>query len=166
LSNDDDSLLAGGLRFNTHPLETYGGNQDKTPDNYDISPDGHTLTLTGNTWKQVDLSYNITTDTILEFNFRSTSPGEAHAIGSITTPKPVTMSIAFTSYTAAKPSRTIGSRNLPMAAEASGNRFGFPWDNFLRVMLLIWCSSTTMMWLIPMPTVNLPISASMKIPNS
>ncbi|MFI4876371.1 MAG: hypothetical protein ACIALR_13560, partial [Blastopirellula sp. JB062] len=58
-----------------------GGEQDQTPDGLAISNDGATLTLTGNTWKQVLGSFVITEHTILEFDFDLISEGEIHAIG-------------------------------------------------------------------------------------
>ncbi|MCC9605316.1 hypothetical protein LOC68_23565 [Blastopirellula sp. JC732] len=60
----------------------YGGSeQDKTPDGLAISEDGKTLTLTGNTWKQVLGTFVITEFTVLEFDFNLISEGEIHAIG-------------------------------------------------------------------------------------
>lgn len=60
----------------------YGGSeQDQTPDGLEISEDGTTLTLTGNTWKQVLGTFVITEYTILEFDFDLINEGEIHAIG-------------------------------------------------------------------------------------
>lgn len=42
---------------------------------------GITLLLQNNTWKYIDFDYQITSQTVLEFDFRSTSEGEIHAIG-------------------------------------------------------------------------------------
>ena len=48
-----------------------------------IAPEmpGLSVTLTGNTWKAVPFDYQVTEDTVLEFDFSSTLEGETHAIG-------------------------------------------------------------------------------------
>ena len=43
--------------------------------------DGTTVLLEDNTWRSIPLNYTITSNTILEFEFRSTSEGEIHGIG-------------------------------------------------------------------------------------
>lgn len=43
--------------------------------------DGNTLILTGNRWRASANTYNVSTDTVLEFEFMSNSEGEVHAIG-------------------------------------------------------------------------------------
>ncbi|WP_136589898.1 hypothetical protein [Salinigranum halophilum] len=40
-----------------------------------------TYRLSGNTWKEVDFDYTVTTDTVLVFEFNSTAEGELHAVG-------------------------------------------------------------------------------------
>ncbi|MDB9348795.1 DUF4347 domain-containing protein, partial [Nodularia spumigena] len=51
-------------------------------DEYVISADKTELGLSGNTWKKLDIgSYNITKNTILEFEFQSSKRGEIHGIG-------------------------------------------------------------------------------------
>ncbi|EAQ80262.1 hypothetical protein DSM3645_19738 [Blastopirellula marina DSM 3645] len=68
--------------FTPEQVVGYGGSgQDQTPDGLAVSEDGATLTLTGNTWKQVLGSFVITEHTILEFDFDLLSEGEIHAIG-------------------------------------------------------------------------------------
>ncbi|UUO08089.1 hypothetical protein M4951_07160 [Blastopirellula sp. J2-11] len=68
--------------FTPEQVVGYGGSgQDQTPDGLAVSEDGSTLTLTGNTWKQVLGSFVITEYTILEFDFDLLSEGEIHAIG-------------------------------------------------------------------------------------
>ncbi len=56
------------------------GKQDKNP-LITIAEDGSELELEGNGWKKVALDYNITGNTILEFEFRSTAEGEVQGIG-------------------------------------------------------------------------------------
>jgi hypothetical protein len=56
------------LDFNQDPPSSYGGSQDGNG-LVTIEGGGTTLTMSGNRWQQVDLIYNITPDTILEFDF-------------------------------------------------------------------------------------------------
>ena len=62
-------------------LTRYSG-QDKDP-HISISSEKNEVTLTGNSWKKLTLGegYTITENTVLEFDFQSTSEGEIHAIG-------------------------------------------------------------------------------------
>ena len=46
-----------------------------------IEDSGTTFSLTGNNWSNTDTVYNITADTVLEFEFMSTREGEVHGIG-------------------------------------------------------------------------------------
>jgi parallel beta-helix repeat protein len=60
---------------------SYGGSQDQEG-TVSVSNDGNTLTLSGNTWKKVNLGeITITENTVLEFDFSSSSEGEVHGIG-------------------------------------------------------------------------------------
>jgi hypothetical protein len=43
--------------------------------------DGRTLRLSGNAWKSLEHPYTVTPNTVLEAEFRTTHPGEIHAIG-------------------------------------------------------------------------------------
>ena len=61
-------------------LTSYGGGQDKKTF-YEITADGNFLSLTGNTWKAFKYNYNITPDTVVEFDFQSAVEGEIHTIG-------------------------------------------------------------------------------------
>lgn len=63
----------------TYEVESYGGLQDRNPI---VTIDGTEVEIEGNGWKKLDLgSYNITDNTVLEFEFRSTAEGEIHGIG-------------------------------------------------------------------------------------
>jgi subtilisin family serine protease len=42
---------------------------------------GATVKITGNGWKRMDLPYNLTSNSVLEFDFKSSAKGEIHAIG-------------------------------------------------------------------------------------
>lgn len=68
------------LDFNQNLPSSYGGSQDGSGV-VTIEGGGTTLVISGNRWQQVDLIYNITPDTILEFDFKSTLMGEVHGIG-------------------------------------------------------------------------------------
>ncbi|MDY6784899.1 MAG: Calx-beta domain-containing protein, partial [Cyanobacteriota bacterium] len=78
--NDTPSSTTTVLDFNDYAIASYGGSQDKNP-TVNIQSDGTTLEIIGNGWKKVALPYTITADTILEFDFKSTTPGEIHGIG-------------------------------------------------------------------------------------
>lgn len=66
------------LDFNTYPVQSYGGSQDAG----DFSNgDASTITLSGNSWKAIDYTYTVTSNTVIEFEFGSTTQGEIHGIG-------------------------------------------------------------------------------------
>ncbi|MBZ8180005.1 cohesin domain-containing protein [Oscillatoria salina] len=72
------------FNFNDYgPILSYGINekQDINPTLVNIEDHGSTLHLAGNTWKAIELPYTITPDTVLAFDFKTDSPGEAHSIG-------------------------------------------------------------------------------------
>lgn len=65
--------------FDEYTLESYG-----SEDIYSqvvLEDKGTTLQITGNTWKKVIDSYDITPNTVLEFDFKSDRLGEVHGIG-------------------------------------------------------------------------------------
>ena len=68
------------LSFNDFSIDSYGGRQDFTGQ-FAVLDGGQTLRLDGNTWKKIDLPYTITSNTVIEFDFSSTSQGEIHGIG-------------------------------------------------------------------------------------
>lgn len=49
--------------------------------NYSVTNTGASLELQNNTWKYIAYDYNVTPNTMIEFNFSSTSQGEIHAVG-------------------------------------------------------------------------------------
>ena len=63
-----------------YALASYGG-QDLDPAAFAIEEDGTALHLLGNTWKRAELSYEVTPDTVIEFDFLSGLEGEVQAIG-------------------------------------------------------------------------------------
>jgi len=59
---------------------SYGGTQDAAGD-YAVQDGNTTLFLENNTWKYISYNYTVTANTVIEFEFRSTSEGEIHGIG-------------------------------------------------------------------------------------
>lgn len=59
---------------------SFGGGQD-TGGVFEVQNEGHTLSLAGNLWKKVVLSYQITANTMLSLDFTSDIQGEIHGIG-------------------------------------------------------------------------------------
>ncbi|MEO9944497.1 M12 family metallo-peptidase [Paraglaciecola sp.] len=68
------------LNFNDYEVLSYGGSQD-VEGIVSIEDGGATLKLEGNTWKRIDLDILLTSDSVLVFDFKSTSQGELHGFG-------------------------------------------------------------------------------------
>ncbi|MCP4544637.1 MAG: hypothetical protein GY832_46645 [Chloroflexi bacterium] len=69
------------LDFGDYPIQSYGGSgQDKNP-TVTVEDAGATLHIVGNGWKKIAFPYTVTSDTILEFDFKSGARGEIHGIG-------------------------------------------------------------------------------------
>ncbi len=88
LAIDNLELTTGGggpgpscpaIDFNSFTINSFS-NQDAVGTN-SVSGDGSSLTLTNNTWKYIPLNYTVTANTVIEFEFSSTSQGEIHGIG-------------------------------------------------------------------------------------
>gem|GEM_PF-1736303 len=77
------STGAGGgcpaIDFNAYTIDAYGTNQDNGT--AAVQDGGATLMIQNNAWKSIDLNYNVTANTVIEFDFRSTAEGEIHGIG-------------------------------------------------------------------------------------
>ncbi|MCP4254080.1 MAG: hypothetical protein GY775_11865, partial [Candidatus Scalindua sp.] len=69
------------VNFNTKPTQSYDSSQDLGPQVLSVEDGGATLRVTGNAWKSIDFTYNITLDTVLEFDFQSSDEGEIQGIG-------------------------------------------------------------------------------------
>lgn len=67
------------LVFSEDAIDSYGVNQDAGT--AQVLEDGAVLHVTGNGWKSVPFDYEITSETVLEFDFKSTIEGEIHGIG-------------------------------------------------------------------------------------
>ncbi len=73
-------IQQSSLNFNDYAIGSYAGSQDVSGI-ANVEDSGATLHLTGNSWKQIAFPYQVTADTILEFDFRSPAQGEVHGIG-------------------------------------------------------------------------------------
>ncbi|MEO1140338.1 MAG: hypothetical protein AAFW87_12880 [Pseudomonadota bacterium] len=60
-------------------VQSYGASQDRG--NIQIFDDGFTVVQDSNSWKSVDIDYEITEDTLLRFDLDASLQGELHAIG-------------------------------------------------------------------------------------
>ncbi len=67
------------INFNQQTISSFA-TQDRKGD-YAIGDAGKSLTLENNTWKFIPMKYNVTQNTVIEFEFSSTSEGEIHGIG-------------------------------------------------------------------------------------
>ncbi|MEL6105640.1 MAG: Ig-like domain-containing protein [Planctomycetota bacterium] len=74
------AMLAADIDFGTAAISSYGGGQD-AGGVATVENDGASLRLSGNTWKAIELPYDVTADTVLEFDFQSSNEGEIHGIG-------------------------------------------------------------------------------------
>ncbi|MEM9293527.1 MAG: M36 family metallopeptidase, partial [Acidobacteriota bacterium] len=89
--SDSDSIavtITGGgpggdfIDFNTTPLISYSTQDNTGSGSVAIEDSGATYALTGNRWRRTDGgTFTITANTVLEFDFLSTSEGEIHGIG-------------------------------------------------------------------------------------
>jgi hypothetical protein len=66
--------------FGAASVESFETTQDVDGD-FTVGGGGDTLELSNNTWKRIDYGTTITTETVLTFEFRSTSEGQIHGIG-------------------------------------------------------------------------------------
>jgi hypothetical protein len=60
---------------------TFQDGQNNLSTAAEVLDDGATLELTGNSWKQMSFDYTVTENTVLEFDFQSSSQGEVQGIG-------------------------------------------------------------------------------------
>ncbi|AXT52877.1 M20/M25/M40 family metallo-hydrolase [Aquimarina sp. BL5] len=74
---DPDSCVA--LDFNDYTISAFS-NQDSVGD-FSVLSNGSGVSLQNNTWKYISLNYTVTSSTVLEFDFSSTTQGEIHGIG-------------------------------------------------------------------------------------
>ncbi|MEW7290688.1 trypsin-like peptidase domain-containing protein [Aquimarina sp. 2304DJ70-9] len=67
------------LSFNDFQINPFS-NQDRGGSATVVNA-GAGLSMSGNTWKEIALTYNVTANTVIEFDFSSTAQGEIHAVG-------------------------------------------------------------------------------------
>lgn len=67
------------INFNAFNVLSFGGSQDQG--NSSVIENGKGLSLSDNAWKAIQVNRTITTNTVLEFEFRSTQKSEIHGIG-------------------------------------------------------------------------------------
>jgi len=67
------------ISFNDFTITAFS-NQDAAG-NFSVGSGGAALSLSNNTWKYIALNYTVTANTVIEFDFSSTSQGEIHAVG-------------------------------------------------------------------------------------
>ncbi|WP_299252982.1 T9SS type A sorting domain-containing protein [uncultured Aquimarina sp.] len=75
----DPGPTCNSIDFNDFTITSFS-NQDNAG-NFSIESGGDALSLSNNTWKFIGLNYNVTANTVIEFDFSSTSQGEIHAVG-------------------------------------------------------------------------------------
>lgn len=82
--NDGDDAIYGGnqtgLQVNSGTLLSYGGSQD-AGGAINYMDDSVGVELDGNLWKRLLVNYTVTSDTVIEFDFRSTNEAEISGIG-------------------------------------------------------------------------------------
>ncbi|WP_420571557.1 zinc-dependent metalloprotease [Kordia sp.] len=67
------------INFNNETILSYDVNQDNGV--ADVYDNGATLYIATNGWKAIEINYDITPNTVIEFDFMSTIDGELHYIG-------------------------------------------------------------------------------------
>ncbi|MDX2071353.1 MAG: M12 family metallo-peptidase [Haliscomenobacter sp.] len=75
----DNNVGCININFNTFSVLSFGESQDQGSSA--ILENGNGLSLSGNSWKAIPLNRTITSNTFLEFEFRSTQKSEIHGIG-------------------------------------------------------------------------------------
>ncbi|MCA9175291.1 MAG: FAD-dependent oxidoreductase [Planctomycetales bacterium] len=65
----------------TLAVHSYGGAAQDVAGTANVGADGDGLTLAGNTWKAIDFSYQVTPQTVVEFDFAAPVIGELQGIG-------------------------------------------------------------------------------------
>ncbi len=75
----DPDPTCEALNFNDFTISSFS-NQDNAG-NFSVGNSGASLTLTNNTWKSIAMNYTVTANTVIEFEFSSTSEGEIHGVG-------------------------------------------------------------------------------------
>ncbi|MEM7374761.1 MAG: S8 family serine peptidase [Bacteroidota bacterium] len=82
---DNLALTDGGggggcptIDFNSTSIIAYGNGQDNG--SFQVQDGGATLFIQNNAWKAINFPYTITANTVIEFDFQSTTQGEIHGV--------------------------------------------------------------------------------------
>ena len=75
----EEVALCSPFLFEENEISSYGG-QDNAGD-FRITNEQKSIVLENNTWKSIPFDYEITENTVMEFEFSSAQEGEIHAIG-------------------------------------------------------------------------------------
>jgi hypothetical protein len=75
--NDDPACAA--IDFNLNQPKSYGGTQDRG--DLEKTDGGKGIKIDRNAWKSIDIDYDLTVNTMLTFEFKSSRQGEIHGIG-------------------------------------------------------------------------------------
>jgi FtsP/CotA-like multicopper oxidase with cupredoxin domain len=68
------------VNFDNFTILPYGGSQDADCSG-PVDATGTSLSIVGNCWKRIEFPYEVTANTVIEFDFSSTAEGEVHGIG-------------------------------------------------------------------------------------
>ncbi len=71
--------VCSAINFNDFQITAFS-NQDNAG-NFSVQNGGTALSLQNNTWKYIAMNYNVTANTVIEFDFSSTAEGEIHGVG-------------------------------------------------------------------------------------
>jgi len=74
-------LHAAAINFNYYTILDFDAGVQDVSGPVSVENGGATLHIVGNRWKKIVFPYSITADTVLEFDFSSTSKGDVHGIG-------------------------------------------------------------------------------------
>jgi hypothetical protein len=66
------------INFSNYNIISYGGSQDQGT--FEVIGD-NTLIIENNAWKAIEINYNVTDDTVIDFEFKSDLQGEIHGLG-------------------------------------------------------------------------------------
>ena len=74
-------VVADVIDFRQETWTDYGGQDDPSSGSVTVSSNGRSITLEGNRWIRFENDVAIAANTVLEFDFSSTSEGEIHGVG-------------------------------------------------------------------------------------
>ncbi len=69
------------INFNDYTVTAYGGTKQDRSGFVGVQQSGLALRLEGNRWQKIEFPYEITPNTVIEFDFESENMGEIHGIG-------------------------------------------------------------------------------------